>query len=599
MKIVKTLVGSIVIFLIFIIIVMFLFLQVFDMNRIKDQVVNELSAMTARAVSIEKFKLSFTLTKGLIVDILGVVIADDPRYAEATFLEVDRVRLDLDVIKFLKERRITASLVIDKPRLSIVKNDRGLLNIQDFPFKQIEIEEDGETIELKKEGGQQGPLREFPDMLIKSIHVNKGVLKFEDHSGFKVEVSAIDFKLHDVSLSDPFDFQLACRLFGKKGSNIQIKGRARLDVNEEQARFDDVTIQTDFKQWDMAELQRLFPQIDAAIKNKDLNGAVDFVMGQMVVGKEGVLMLALTGNINVDEIYLAVADAAINDVQIAIEMDERDIGRIKYSAKISDGFIKGEAQLEHYLAQKNFQVSFNAQDLQLANLIPELSKGFKMRGLFNSAFNFQGSLVPKDMTKSLTGGGSLRVDQGLLEHTNVLEIILSQIPLLPNLVNDLVDRELPDRYKELLKRESTSFQEISADILLEDNKINVARVEFDADDFVLSGKGTITLDQHLDWQMVLYMSTELSQSMVDGAPEMGYLLEQGRIKIPLELYSGYLQDYRPKPDLAYLSKTMVVSKGREELYRLLDKVLDNGEESPEGQSPGRELIDTIFDKIFE
>ena len=178
--------------------------------------------------------------------------------------------------------------------------------------------------------------------------------------------------------------------------------------------------------------------------------------------------------------------------------------------------------------------------------------------------------------------------------------------MLPNLVSDLVDRELPDRYKELLKRESTSFQEISSDVFLGDNMINIARAEFDAGDFVLSGKGTMNFNQYLDWQMVLYMSADLSKSMIDGAPEMGYLLEQGRIKIPLEIYSGNLREYRPKPDLAYLSKTMVVSKGKEELYRLLDKVLDSGEEAPDGEatlptdpSPGKELIDTIFNNIFE
>jgi len=103
--------------------------------------------------------------------------------------------------------------------------------------------------------------------------------------------------------------------------------------------------------------------------------------------------------------------------------------------------------------------------------------------------------------------------------------------------------------------------------------------------------------------------------MTAAVGELQYLADINGILIPLKSYQGPLASLKVMPDLEYISKRVLVSKGKEELNKLLDKVFDKDEgaenfsdqdemddqqdESTSSQSPERQIIEGVLDAIFQ
>ena len=128
------------------------------------------------------------------------------------------------------------------------------------------------------------------------------------------------------------------------------------------------------------------------------------------------------------------------------------------------------------------------------------------------------------------------------------------------------------------------------------------------------GKGRLDPVQTISLNISLFIEQELAKSMVSSVPELGYLLENDqRIHIPLREYTGKIDKIKLFPDPEYLGKRVLVNKGKEEIFNLLDSALKHGkDQSPESpnsnnqssdpqatqDSPEKKVIGDILDGIF-
>jgi len=96
----------------------------------------------------------------------------------------------------------------------------------------------------------------------------------------------------------------------------------------------------------------------------------------------------------------------------------------------------------------------------------------------------------------------------------------------------------------------------------------------------------------------------------------GLLQDDGRIRIPLMPYEGPASSMKIMPDLGYLGKYLLINRGKQEIYKLLDKAMgrDQGQSEPSTQqapsgspsgrqqqqkSPEQQILEGVFDAILK
>jgi len=212
----------------------------------------------------------------------------------------------------------------------------------------------------------------------------------------------------------------------------------------------------------------------------------------------------------------------------------------------------------------------------------------------------------------------LNVTEGKLTNINVLKVVLDKMSMIPDLV-DKVEKNLPEKYKKKLQDKDTPIERVEIDATVKNGSLVVTDAQVTSDTFLLTGKGTIGFDQTVALDTSLAIPEDLSTSMVTSADNLKFLLDRkGQIMIPVKV-SGKVSSPRFFPDLEYLGKRIIATRGREELNKFLDKVLDKdaegGQAAPaqdaqgqpaqqpaqpqqEEESSEKELIDNILDSIF-
>lgn len=190
--------------------------------QLHDRIQRGLSRQLNRRVSVESIVLSFPIDFHL----RGVRILerDAAGGSEARFLEIENLSLRPDVFSWLWGRRTIALAKIDRPRLYLVKNADGTLNVSDM---------------LAPGGKGSGPAVKTSGFGVRSVELTQGEMVLADHSlaeenGFQTVISQL--RLHAKEIHWPLrpttvtQFSLAARvgLGGKQQENpssrVSMKG---------------------------------------------------------------------------------------------------------------------------------------------------------------------------------------------------------------------------------------------------------------------------------------------------------------------------------------------------------------------------------------
>ncbi|MCR4336610.1 MAG: hypothetical protein NUV91_02230, partial [Candidatus Omnitrophica bacterium] len=195
-----------------------------------------------------------------------------------------------------------------------------------------------------------------------------------------------------------------------------------------------------------------------------------------------------------------------------------------------------------------------------------------------------------------------------------LQFIFKKISMIPDLVERL-KANLPKEYQEILTRDHTVFKKIEAHAVIQEGTATFDVIDIVADVFRLHGQGTVDWQQNADLTFTIEVPKDLSRSMIQAVEELGFFADaEGKISIPLERYEGPIASFRPFPDLEKLGRQFIQTKGKEEIQKLLDKVLHregtSSEQVPASPSPGQpsdgsqqspegQIIEGILDTIWK
>ena len=364
---------------------------VINLNNYKGKIVALAKSNLGRDMDFDNIELS--LFSGLGAEIRGLHIAENPEFGKGDFVSLERLQLKIKLFPLLKKQVQVNELILEKPRIQLIKNRKGEFNFKYLAGSQSTSPAKPESKDEKTgEKEQKGGVSPLAGLLVSTFTLNHGHIVFVDESSpegtTSTTIDMLDLKFTDISLNNPINTFIACRLPGGTKQNLTIKGSLgplgdTLDVNR---LFTNVTLS--LHEFNLDDYKRFIP---AGMPVTPVSGAVALdvsLKGNMTTG------INVEGDIQCDELTLAGADG----------VNVLDKASLTLREKVNFAQEKGTLDIHQ------MDIKLNESNLSMSGLVegfntkPQWDVTFRTQGFdTNYAFTFYPSIrdtLPKDTTFS-------------------------------------------------------------------------------------------------------------------------------------------------------------------------------------------------------
>lgn len=219
------------------------FYAVLNLNGIiqkqRGLILSKASAAVGRKVEVQDIHAS--LGWGVIADLRGVTVADDPAFSQHPFVQAADVYVRIALLPLLSRRVEIKQISLKQPVVHIIKNKRGELNLSSIGRNPAAGEAATPTPAAPPTAEQ--PLRGAPltgaqpagqtptagagalgGVSVSSLTVENATLVYQDPSGSALAVRSIDLDVENLAVSTPIDIKLSLAAFGKD-RNLTLTGK--------------------------------------------------------------------------------------------------------------------------------------------------------------------------------------------------------------------------------------------------------------------------------------------------------------------------------------------------------------------------------------
>src|SRR5208337_808167 len=171
----------------------------------RQTVLDKVSHALGRQVHADDIKVS--LGWGILADVTGVQVADDPDISNKPFIEASNVYTRLELLPLLARQIQVTEVVLDKPVIRIVQTRDGTLNVSTLGRKRVHNQEESGEGKRKQGRGILGgsPMAEsgrapatLAALFVRNFTVDGGTLEFDTEGAPQAPtVNAIDLKVRD------------------------------------------------------------------------------------------------------------------------------------------------------------------------------------------------------------------------------------------------------------------------------------------------------------------------------------------------------------------------------------------------------------------
>ncbi len=109
----------------------------------RQAILDKVSTALGRQVHADDIKVS--LGWGILADVTGVQVADDPDISKKPFIEASNVYTRLQLMPLLARRIEVTEVVLDKPVIRIVQTRDGTFNVSTLGRKKVHTEEESQA----------------------------------------------------------------------------------------------------------------------------------------------------------------------------------------------------------------------------------------------------------------------------------------------------------------------------------------------------------------------------------------------------------------------------------------------------------------------
>lgn len=626
MKIFKTIILSSLGLLLIGAIVLAVFIATFDISHYKPRIIQELSSALSREVHIDQLRLDFKFDKGLTIAVKGLSIADEPAFSRDKILTVDSIYLNTDILALIFHRQIAiARIEISGPRVHLVRNKDGLLNVQtlfgrntgDNGIRESPRENSIPAVVPTTTAAHTNETKDtivIPPMLIRAVRIENGALTFVDESlepSLTVPLQQIDFQATQLSLEKPFPFEVKARLWADQ-QNIMVDGEIALDIKNNRVNLQKVKLETDLSLLRLRTMPFYGVLKEQLLLEGDIDGKLVLPDIALRADHNGLAAFSVNGELTGGRISSELLKKPLEDIHGRFHVDESNIAINELAAAYASGTISGQGRWSDYGRSNMLMFDLKVDGVQLGELIPRASmpvlsdtgKPLGVEGGISAVFDAEGhgAQIP-ELREALQGDGSVEIRGGKLLNINLLRFVLEKLSFIPDIVQK-VETNLPQRYKNGLKspvgslwpeapspqgasgqreEEETVLERVVLTAKFKDQAL-FFDAEVQADGFAITASGNLDLDQTIALAADFLIREDLAASMIASVPELSYLSDtSGRIHIPFKPYQGKFQNIGLYPDVEELARKVLQNRGKEELKRAIFRALDI-EETPANPS---------------
>ncbi len=609
MKFLKGLIIFIFVLVVLILVGLFIFLKSFDINKYRPLIASEISKQIGRNVTIANMRLNLSFINGVYAEVQGVVVSEDLAFGSGDFASVGEAKLSVDVLAYLTKQEIVVSkVVIDALKISVIRDEAGVVNAQKIGPAQKEAAAPSASPEKTSPADHSAPTSgSIPDFSIQTITIsNASVIYTDKAQKMSFPVSQVDFTIKNFSLNRPFHYEGHMAVLGAE-QNLSISGQALVKIASSEVNLTDVDLEFNLAKLKIVDLVHAVPQMEPAGLKDVLDGKITVTIPSLTAGPSGLGALNVSGKLRGGKMSTQMLPVAIDKITADFSADARDLDVSSFSLQLLTGMVTGKAKVTDYLGTQGLNAQVKAIVIPLEGLVSGLPEGMKLSGGLNADLAVSGKNMaqPDQFLNSLNGTGKFDVKDGKVENFNVLKILLSRMDFFPGLAN-LIDTNIPEKYRTDYQSNETVLQKAGSSVQITNGLVHLPDIEVVSDLFLANLD--VTADPKLNGKVSgqVKLPQDLSEYLALQAPPLAYLKNSdGEIVIPLTSFTGPLTSLKILPDVKALGKTAIEGEGRNQINKLLNKVLKT-EESPASEeggqkapSPEKELINGVLDKIFK
>ncbi|MFA6218080.1 MAG: AsmA family protein [Candidatus Omnitrophota bacterium] len=588
----------------------YIFIKTFDLNKVKPQILAEARKALSREVNFDKISLAVSLRQGLSVQVNNLLIADDPAFGKAGFLSVKNIFVRMDVLGYILQKRVVISgIFIDSPRLVIIRNKDGSLNVQTIAHPAA----------IGKEASVPAQLSVpaiIPAVFISSLKGSNGVVTYIDRSfdpPVRLEINGLNFDLSQVSLTEAFPFFVEAAVLSAE-KNFKVKGNLRVDLKTNDVTVTDLKAMCDFSGIQMEKIPVSFPMIKSEVLPSQMEGILVIALQQLTAGPQEIAFFPADVSWSQGSMKFKELASPVTHISLLGVINEKKIIVTKLFCSLGGGSINGSAVVNDYLTAQEFDIEAVYKDLKVEDLVSSDKTPVKAEGVVSGKLKFQGKGVsPEALKETLSGSVDLSVTSGKLRDINVLRTVLDKLSIIPGLSKKVEDG-LPGSYRKILTQEDTVLSDMYLSFVIADGRLVLKDTVLGANEFMYKGSGEFGFDGTYALDGSFLIPAELSTRMVESVSDLGFLLnEDKQIYIPLKV-SGKVGEPKFKVNIEYISKKLVTDQAKQQIFKAIDKYLGPKEEasSPANQTAPettqsdtsqkvntKDAINSILDKLLK
>jgi uncharacterized protein involved in outer membrane biogenesis len=195
----------------------------------RDRILKIASDSVGRPVEADSIKAH--VGWGVMMDVSGVKIADDPAFSQLPFLQAGDIYLRVEFLPLLTKSVRVTSLVLDSPQVRVIRNSAGVLNVDTIGNKKKHDEEHerkrtGESSKHERKSGSEPNLSGLAALTVRSLEVKNAQLFYQDqqNGGPPVTVNNLNLSVDDFSVYYPFDIAMTLAALGDQ-KNVDVSGQ--------------------------------------------------------------------------------------------------------------------------------------------------------------------------------------------------------------------------------------------------------------------------------------------------------------------------------------------------------------------------------------
>ncbi len=202
-------------------------------------ILTKASNAIGRKVDVQDIHAS--LGWGVIADLRGVTIADDPSFSQAPFVQAADVYARVALMPLLSRRVEVEQILLKQPVVHIIRNQRGDLNVSTIgktsptgavvaPMPSVPSAtgtaplKGAPLTQAQPPGQQPSGAGALGEVSVSSLVVEDATIVYQDSGAAPVTVSAVNLDVENLGVSTPVDIKLSLAALGT-AKNVSLTGK--------------------------------------------------------------------------------------------------------------------------------------------------------------------------------------------------------------------------------------------------------------------------------------------------------------------------------------------------------------------------------------